>query len=131
MKPDPKRIRELFVAAVGQVDPRRGEALLEDECGGDPELLGEVRLLLEANREAGSFLKRPAGEIAGRGESRTSPGDETRSAETAALPGPGTVVGPYEILQPIGALETLAESIGPVPRVLLRDTEAEHDGLVV
>jgi len=41
------------------------------------------------------------------------------------------VVGPYKLLQPIGALEKLAESIGPVPRVLLRDTEAEHDGLVV
>ena len=54
MKPDPKRIRELFVAALGTVDPRRWETFLEDECGGVPELPGEVRLLLEAHREAGS-----------------------------------------------------------------------------
>src|SRR5437899_1048109 len=122
MKPDPKRIRELFVATVGRVDPQRWEAFLEDECGGDHELLGEVRLLLEAHRAAGSFLKSPARDIAGRGESRTSPGEEARSAEPAALQGPGTVIGPYQLLQPIGVLDTLAESIGPVPRVLLRDT---------
>ena len=102
MKPDPKRIRELFVATVGKVDPQQWEAFLEDECGGDEELLVEVRLLLDAHREAGSFLKGPAVDLAAMGDSRTSPAPEARSAEAAAPEISGTVIGPYKLLQQIG-----------------------------
>ena len=65
MKPDPKRIRELFVAdrREGRL-PSDGRRSWKSECGGEPELLGEVRLLLDAHREAGSFLKSPAVDLA-------------------------------------------------------------------
>ena len=122
MKPDPKRIRELFVAAVGKVDPQRWEAFLEDECGGEPELLGEVRLLLDAHREAGSFLKGPAADLAALGDSRTSPAPEARSAEVTAPDCSGTVIGPYKLLQPIGeggmGTVYMAEQTQPVRRTV-------------
>src|SRR5262245_2738537 len=122
MKPDPKRIRELFVAAVGQVDPQRWAAFVEDESGGDPELLGEVRLLLEAHRAAGSFLQSPVVDLAITGESRTSAAQEARSAAPAALQGPDCVIGPYKLLQPIGeggmGTVYMAEQTQPVRRTL-------------
>src|ERR1700719_3764381 len=122
MKPDPMRIRELFVAAVGKVDPQRWEAFLEDECRGDPELLAEVRLLLDAHREAGSFLKDPVGDSALEGDSGTSPLGGTQSTGTNTPESPGTVIGPYKLLQPIGeggmGTVYMAEQTQPVRRTV-------------
>ena len=60
MRPEPKRIRELFVAAVGKADPELRDAFLAGACDGDEGLLREVRLLLEAHEDAGRFLESPA-----------------------------------------------------------------------
>ena len=60
MKPDPERIRGLFVAALGKIDPQGWDAYLQAECAGDPDLAREVRLLLDAHLEAGSLLQHPA-----------------------------------------------------------------------
>ena len=60
MKPDPKRIRELFVATVGKVDPERWEAFLNAMRRRRRAARGTCELLLDAHREAGSFLKGPA-----------------------------------------------------------------------
>ncbi len=133
MKPDPKRIRELFVAAVGLGDPQRWEVFLENECGGDQELLGEVRLLLDAHREAGSFLKGPAVDLAATGDSRTSTAPGDCSLEAAAPDRSGTVIGPYKLLQPIGeggmGTVFMAEQTHPVRRtVALKLIKAGMDG---
>ncbi len=122
MKPDPKRIRELFVATVGKVDPERWETFLENECGGEPELLDEVRLLLDAHREAGSFLKSPAVDLAAIGDSRTSQAFEAHSPGAPALEIPGTAIGPYKLLQAIGeggmGTVYMAEQTQPVRRTV-------------
>jgi eukaryotic-like serine/threonine-protein kinase len=102
MKPDPKSIRELFVAALAKVDPDHWDVFRAGDCGGDPELLGEVRLLLEAHHNAGSFLKSPVVDSAFAVDSGTSPLGGTRSTGTNTLEGAGTVIGPYKLLQPIG-----------------------------
>ena len=102
MKPDLKRIRELFIASVGMGDPQQREVFLENECREDQELLGEVRLRLDAHREAGSFLEGLAVDLAATGDSRTSPAPGDCSLEAAAPDHCGTVIGPYKLLQPIG-----------------------------
>jgi hypothetical protein len=53
MNPNLKRAREIFVAAVGQMAPA-------DACGSDEALRDQVRQLLRAHAEAGSFLESPA-----------------------------------------------------------------------
>ncbi len=133
MKPEPKRIRELFIAAVGLGDPRRWGAFLEAECAGDRELLAEVRLLLEAHREAGSFLEGPAAGLAAMGESRTAPAPGGGRPEAAAPDRCGAMIGPYKLLQEIGeggmGTVFMAEQAHPVRRmVALKLIKAGMDG---
>jgi WD40 repeat protein/serine/threonine protein kinase len=108
MKPEPKRTRELFVAAVGKDDPELREAFLVEACAGDEELLREVRELLEAHRDASDFLESPA----------VSPMMAVNSRTLAE--GPGTVIGPYKLLEQIGeggmGVVYMAEQFLPVRR---------------
>lgn len=53
-----KRVDELLQAAL-QVPAERQEEFLRQQCGGDFELLKEVRSLLTSQRKAGSFLESP------------------------------------------------------------------------
>src|SRR4051812_22352112 len=98
MKPDPERIRALFVAALGASDPAGWEAFLVAECGGDRELYREVKSLLEAHLEAGSLLRAPAVALADEVHWPTTNG----AAAPAEVDGPGAVIGPYKLLQAIG-----------------------------
>src|SRR3954453_20504594 len=90
MKPESRRIREIFVAAVGNVDPERWDGFLQEATAGDGGLLREVRLLLDAHRDAGSFLDAPA-------SAPTIAQESPRLVE-----GPGTSIGPYKLLEQIG-----------------------------
>jgi eukaryotic-like serine/threonine-protein kinase len=108
MGPEPKRIRELFVAAVGKADPELRDAFLAGACDGDEGLLREVRLLLEAHQDAGRFLESPAA-------APTITVDSRPLAE-----GPGTVIGYYKLMEQIGeggmGLVFVAEQLHPVRR---------------
>jgi hypothetical protein len=53
-----KRVDELLQAAL-QVPAERQEAFLRRQCGGDSELLEEVRSLLTSHRKAEAFWNRP------------------------------------------------------------------------
>src|ERR1700721_1466457 len=58
-----KRVDELLQAAL-QVPARHQEEFLRQQCGGDSELLEEVRSLLTSHRKAGSFLESPGLHVA-------------------------------------------------------------------
>ena len=58
-----KRVDELLQAAL-QVPAERQEEFLRQQCGGDAELLEEVRSLLTSHRKAGSFLESPGLHVA-------------------------------------------------------------------
>jgi serine/threonine protein kinase/tetratricopeptide (TPR) repeat protein len=108
MKPEPKRIRELFVAAVGKADPELRDAFLQEASDGDEGLVREVRLLLGAHQDAGRFLESPA----------AAP---TITADSRPLvEGPGTVIGPYKLMEQIGeggmGVVYVAEQTQPVRR---------------
>src|SRR4051812_14268315 len=84
-----ERIREVFLAAVDQPADRR-DAYLDEACAGDTGLREQVEGLLGAHARGGGLLDRGlAGPI--------PPGTHE------ALPeGPGTVIGPYKLLQQLG-----------------------------
>src|SRR3954469_14024017 len=83
--------RDLFIAALDRADPADRQAYLREACGDDSALRRRVEALLEVHEDAGSFLESPAG----------SP-TATNAPSTGSSEGPGTVIGPYKLLQQIG-----------------------------
>jgi hypothetical protein len=102
MKPDPDRIRDLFVAALGATGPSGWGAFLEGECRGDRDLLVEVRQLLEAHLEAGGLLEAPALAVADAAGLLPAAGGPGLAAGAAGPGAPGPVIGPYRLLEVIG-----------------------------
>ena len=49
MPPDPKRVQDVFLAAVEQPDLAGRAAVLDRECSDDPELRGRVEALMRAH----------------------------------------------------------------------------------
>src|SRR5437870_521653 len=108
MPVDLQKARELFLHAVGKLLPEQWEGYVAEACGADSELEHQVGRFLQVHRQAGSFLESPAAPLAG----------------TVDLPPvserPGTVIGPYKLLQQIGeggmGTVFMAEQTQPVQR---------------
>ncbi len=86
-----ERVREIYHAALDHPSEERS-AFLEQACCGDPALLHEVRSLLNADAQAGTFMA-TAAEAA----------SDTRLLDPVAAPLTGRVFGSYEVLSPLGA----------------------------
>ena len=68
--PEPK-LRELFSKALECQPPEEQAAFLDQACQGDAGLRAQLEELLQAHREAGSFLQEPSAELPSRvGEGR-------------------------------------------------------------
>src|SRR6516225_7457242 len=100
--------REIFIAAVQKETDEEREAFLQEVCAEDSALHERVRNLLRVYENAGGFLESPA-----------PPPTVTRNGEPPAE-GPGTVIGPYKLLQPIGeggmGVVYMAEQDRPIRR---------------
>jgi hypothetical protein len=85
----PERYRQIksMVHAALELDAAGQAAFLAEACRGDPELKAEVRSLLDHDRESAGFLETPAVE----------------ARQAACRLAPGSRLGPYEIVAPIGA----------------------------
>jgi WD40 repeat protein/serine/threonine protein kinase len=100
------RAKDIFLDAleIATADDRR--ALLDRACGADAVLRGEVEDLLAHHARAGSFLNAAAPGL---------PETVEQSAERA-----GAVIGPYKLLEPIGAggfgVVFMAEQQHPIRR---------------
>src|SRR3954451_25410660 len=118
MPADLKTARDLFLHAVGKLPPEQWDGYVGEACGGDAELEQKGGDLFRVHREAGSFLERPVAAVGVTGAFTPAPCEGL-----AAVPlreRPGTVIGPYKLLQQIGeggmGTVYMAEQAQPVRR---------------
>jgi len=100
---DPERWKQVdsLLQSALEHPPNERDAFLHHACAGDDALEREVRSLLTSQQRAGSFLERPAIEVAAQALGR----QQSNAAQEGDLPiGPAVSnLGPYKILAPIGA----------------------------
>jgi serine/threonine protein kinase len=116
--------QDIFAQALKQADPAQRSAWLDEVCEGRPDLRQRVNVLLKAHERAGGFLESPA--AAPLATSDFSPITER----------PGTLIGPYKLLQQLGeggmGTVWVAEQERPVKRrVALKVIKAGMDSAQV
>jgi eukaryotic-like serine/threonine-protein kinase len=88
MPADPRRIKDLFTAALDLPDPPARAAFVDRECAGDPDLRRRVDVLLAAHDAPEVALERPLVVTV----------DQPEAADQA-----GTIIdGKYKLLEPVG-----------------------------
>jgi WD40 repeat protein/serine/threonine protein kinase len=122
MNPGSPSPRDVFLMAV-KLPPEQWDACLTQACAGDPDLQRRVAELLRSHQEIGTFMDLPAGAVGLQELSLDSP---------ILLTPPGTVIGRYKLLEPIGeggyGVVFMAEQIEPVQRkVALKIIKAGMD----
>src|SRR5688572_3223381 len=99
---------EIFLAAVEKATSAERAAYLDAACGTDATLREQVERLLKSHEQAGSFLNQPL----------FDPAPTLNQPHLAE--GPGTIIGPYKLLQQIGeggmGTVFMAEQSHPVQR---------------
>jgi serine/threonine protein kinase/Tfp pilus assembly protein PilF len=98
----------IFINAVQKQTPEERDVYLDEACANNAELRQSVELLLKAHDKAGHFLQ---------GVPRNDP-----TMDQSDRQGPGMVIGPYKLLQPIGeggmGTVYMAEQTQPVRRTV-------------
>jgi eukaryotic-like serine/threonine-protein kinase len=101
--------RDIFIQVIQVEDPAQSAELVNELCGQDQMLRQRVEALLDAHGRAVSFLESPPPGI-----------DATIDRPIAEAP--GTVIGPYKLLQQIGeggmGVVFMAEQTEPIQRTV-------------
>src|SRR5215471_12738381 len=110
--------RDIFIAALHEKDLAARAAFLDKVCADDRTLRKQVEQLLCEEEQLGSFLERPAEPQAGTGPVTRTPTEPA----PAPVEGPGSVIGPYKLIQEIGeggmGTVYLAQQTEPVKRLV-------------
>src|SRR5438876_11071421 len=109
MPVDPNAAKAIFMTALDKSDPAERAAYLAEACAGDELLRQRVELLLKAHSDPGSFLESP-------------PAVPGATVDDPHQQGPGALVGPYKLLEPIGeggmGTVWMAQQTQPVKRLV-------------
>jgi tetratricopeptide (TPR) repeat protein len=99
--------KSIFLAALDSHRPEQWPAFLDEACAGDAPLRARVERLLSAQARLGSFHE-------------DSPPARVATVDVSPVQQPGTIIGPYKLLQQIGeggmGTVFLAEQTQPVQR---------------
>src|SRR5215470_8996886 len=102
------RAKAIFLGAIEEHAPNEWSAFLDRACVGDAALRAEVEKLLRVRMEMGSFHEAPRPVLAGTVDHKAE--------------APGTVIGPYKLLEQIGeggmGLVYMAEQERPLRRLV-------------
>ena len=79
--------RDIFIIALQKDDPAQRQAYLDEACAGQPDLRTQVEKLLRLYQSAGSFLEKPAAELATTREVLGAAG------QSASCEAPGAIIG--------------------------------------
>jgi serine/threonine protein kinase/Tfp pilus assembly protein PilF len=92
--------RDIFIAALNESEPAKRAAFVNKACGQDKALRRRIEDLLREQESLGSFLEQPADGVGTSGLPTLPP----PTIESAGGPaeGPGTMIGPYKLLEQIG-----------------------------
>jgi serine/threonine protein kinase len=100
MAADPRRVKELFAAALELTDLSSCQRFLDRECAGDEELRHRVEALLQAHEQPQPALDQPLAAVAPAVQEQTGAYDDTPADSVAVT---GTVLaGKYKLLEKIG-----------------------------
>ncbi len=113
----PTSAKDLFLAAL-DIEPAQRAAFLDEACAGNAPLQRQIEALLRVHDEPDSLLDRPRIDL---GLSRDAGvNSEATVDEPPITEKPGTVIGPYKLLQQIGeggfGIVYMADQIEPVKR---------------
>jgi eukaryotic-like serine/threonine-protein kinase len=106
MKVEPGQVKGIFLHAVENCAPGEWGTYVDQACGENAELRRRVMLLLDAHQTVDTLIDTP----------------EPAGAGSADSMQPGTMIGPYKLLQPIGeggmGMVYMAEQTEPVRRTV-------------
>jgi len=113
-----EKAKALFLHAVGKLPPEAWSDYLAEARGPDAELQEQVKYFLQLHQEAGSFLEQPAAALGATGAFEPVLADDVPADQLHE--GPGTVIGPYKLMEQIGeggmGLVFVAEQQEPIRR---------------
>src|SRR5262245_2637709 len=105
-----RRVKDIFLAAIEKPDRAERDAYVQEACGLDEDLLRQVTALLSKHEQVGSFI----------GHTAPTPPLSDTIDEPSIVETPGTVIGPYKLLEQIGeggfGIVYMAEQLEPVRR---------------